>query len=151
MKHNNSKKYNKFNEIFNHFLLKENDNTQLAVAQPSNTQLTVTQPSNTQLAVAQPLDTQSTAVQSDTTSNKTVDLTDEQLQQIAEKHYNELKEKYKDSENIKQTIDQICDACLSNKEVEGSKDLIDGVAASIQELLGNNNTEETSTEETSTE
>ena len=129
-------KNSKFNDIFNAFLLNEEkdegNNNQLPAVQGN--QLPASSPNETQ-----PSDTKSQEKlqPSDAKSqekSQSVEITNEQLQQIAEKQYTELKNKYKDSKNVKQTIDNICDACLQNKEVDGSKELIQSIESDLQKI-----------------
>ena len=139
-------KNSKFNDTFNAFLLNEGDkedNNQLPAVQGN--QLPAGSPNETQLSVTksqkkpQPSETksqeksQSVETKSQEKS-QSVEITNEQLQQIAEKQYNELKNKYKDSKNVKQTIDNICDACLQNKEIDGSKELIQSIESDLQKI-----------------
>ena len=117
-------KNSKFNDIFNAFLLNEGD-------KEDNNQLPAVQ--GNQLPANSPNETQPSDAKSQEKS-QSVEITNEQLQQIAEKQYTELKNKYKDSKNVKQTIDNICDACLQNKEIDGSKELIQSIESDLQKI-----------------
>lgn len=128
-------KNSKFNDTFNAFLLNEGDkkdNNQLPAVQGN--QLPAGSPNETQLSVTKSQEKPQPSETKSQEKSQSVEITNEQLQQIAEKQYNELKNKYKDSKNVKQTIDNICDACLQNKEIDGSKELIQSIESDLQKI-----------------